>query len=163
MGRNGLRAAVAMAAYREPSAVGQKVLLDIVAVGLEQHVGAAQLADLLFGPLDHAVALAGLGVEHLPAAGNLEALLGTGFGLDLGHLALLYRTQSAGRSARRAGDLLETSVLIEHFAAATAALVSRAAGGRGYGRGARRWQLLRSPIRSSWNVAAAVGGSLCAK
>ena len=69
--------------------LGKEVLLDLVAVGLEQHRGAAQLADLLLGPLDHAVALAGLLVEHLPAGGHLEALLGAGLGLDLGHLALL--------------------------------------------------------------------------
>src|SRR5262245_56363374 len=75
------------------SAVRQKVLLDVVAVGLEQHVCAAQLAYLLLGPLDHAVALAALLVNHLPGAGDLEALLGAGLGLDLGHLALLFRTQ----------------------------------------------------------------------
>src|SRR6266516_1358662 len=89
MGRNGLRAAAAIAAYREPSAVGQKVLLDIVAVGLEQHVGAAQLADLLLGPLDHAVALARLRIEDLAGTGHLEALFSARFGLHLGHLALL--------------------------------------------------------------------------
>src|SRR5581483_3224429 len=72
-----------------PSTVRQKVFLDVVAVGLEQHVGAAQLADLLLGALDHAVALARLGVEHLSGAGDLEALFGARLGLDLGHLALL--------------------------------------------------------------------------
>src|SRR5438067_2989477 len=97
MGRNGLQAAAAGAAYREPSAVGQKVLLDVVTVGLEQHVGAAQLADLLLGPLDHAVALAALGVQHLAGAGDLEALLGARFGLDLGHLALLCRPETQAR------------------------------------------------------------------
>src|SRR5262245_65961942 len=71
------------------SIVRQKILLDLVAVGLEQHRGAAQLADLLLGALDHAVTLAGLLVEHLPARGHLEALLGAGLGLELGHLALL--------------------------------------------------------------------------
>src|ERR1700747_342887 len=80
------------AGCRSGSAVGQKVLLDIVAVGLEQHVGAAQLADLLLGPLDHAVALAGLLVFHLSGRRDFEALLGARFGLDLGHLALLYRS-----------------------------------------------------------------------
>jgi len=30
---------------------------------------------------------------------------------------------------------------LEHVAAATAALVSRAAGGRGYGRGGQKWQI----------------------
>src|SRR5262249_53818309 len=76
---------------RRRSAVGQKVFLDVVAVRLEQHVGAAQLPDLLLGPLDHAVALAALGIEHLAGAGDLEALLGARLGLDLGHLALLFR------------------------------------------------------------------------
>src|SRR5207248_9855011 len=100
MGRNGLRAAAAGAAYREPSAVGQKVLLDIVAVGLEHHAGAAQLADLLFGPLDHAVALARRGVHHLAGAGHLEALFRARFGLQLGHLALL----CAANASRRPGS-----------------------------------------------------------
>src|SRR5580700_6462279 len=72
-----------------PSAVGQKVLFDVVAVGLEQHVGAAQLADLLLGALDHAVALARLRVEDLSGSRHLEALFGARLGLDLGHLALL--------------------------------------------------------------------------
>src|SRR5215468_8039799 len=81
------------------SGVRQIILLDLIAVGLEQHGGAAQLADLLLGALDHAVALAGLLVEHHPARGHLEALLGAGFGLELGHLALLYggRHGPAGR------------------------------------------------------------------
>src|SRR2546421_30950 len=45
--------------------------------------------------------------------------------------------------------------LVVIVAVATAALVSRAAGGRGYGRGARGWQPSRSPIGPSSNVAAA--------
>src|SRR4051812_39695140 len=78
---------------RRRSAVGQPIFLDVVAVRLEHHIGAAQLADLLLGPLDHAVTLAALGVKHLPRTGNLEALLGARLGLELGHLALLFRTQ----------------------------------------------------------------------
>src|SRR5262245_45926991 len=70
-------------------AVGQPVFLDVVTIRLEQDVGAAELADLLLGPLDHAVALAGLRIQHLPGAGDLEALFGARLGLDLGHLALL--------------------------------------------------------------------------
>src|SRR5215469_709282 len=83
------------------SAVRQIILLDLIAIGLEQHGGAAQLADLLLGALDHPVALAGLLVEHHPARGHLEALLGAGFGLELGHLALLCggRHGPAGRRA----------------------------------------------------------------
>src|SRR5262249_40618325 len=78
---------------RRRSAVRQKVFLDVVAVSLEQDVGAAQLTDLLLGPLDHAVALAALRIQHLAGAGHLEALLGARFGLDLGHLALLFRPE----------------------------------------------------------------------
>src|SRR5207244_6819130 len=70
-------------------AVRQPVFLDVVAIGLEQHVGTAMLADGLGGPLDHAVALAGLLILHLAGCGDLEALFGAGFGLQLGHLALL--------------------------------------------------------------------------
>src|SRR5499427_7740744 len=102
------------------SAVRQIILLDLVAVGLEQHRGAAQLADLLLGALDHAVTLAGLLIEHLPAAGHLEALLGTGLGLELGHLALLCGN-SHGQAPGRP-DFARWSVLIVHFAVATAAL-----------------------------------------
>src|SRR5262245_6626589 len=74
-------------------AVGQPVFLDVVTIRLEQDVGAAELADLLLGPLDHAVALAGLCIEHLPGPGDLEALFGARLGLDLGHLALLSAAQ----------------------------------------------------------------------
>src|SRR5215471_3848412 len=108
------------AADRWRSAVGQIVLFDLVAVGLEQHRGAAQLADLLLGALDHAVTLAGLLVEHLPARGHLEALLGAGLGLELGHLALLCGS-SRGRGPGWP-DFARWSVLIGHFAVATAAL-----------------------------------------
>src|SRR5262245_54887318 len=87
------------AADRGRSAVGQIVLFDLIAVGLEQHGGAAQLADLLLGALDHAVTLAGLLVEHHPGRGHLEALFGARFGLEFGHLALLCggRLGPAGR------------------------------------------------------------------
>src|SRR5262245_7714305 len=88
------------AAHRWRSAVGQIVLFDLIAVGLEQHGGAAQLADLLLGALDHAVALAGLLVEHHPGRGPVKALLGTGFWLELGHWAFLCggRHSPAGRT-----------------------------------------------------------------
>src|ERR1051325_11686211 len=71
------------------SGVRQEILLDVVAVGLEQHAGTAQLADLLRGPLDHAVAFAALGMHHLAGGSHLEALFSARFGLQLGHLALL--------------------------------------------------------------------------
>src|SRR5215472_1304751 len=121
------------------SAVRQIILLDLIAIGLEQHGGAAQLADLLLGALDHAVTLAGLLVEHHPARGHLEALLGAGFGLELGHLALL----CGGRGMARPAGCARLSVLIT---VATAALFGRAAEGRRYGRGDREIQLEPGPI-----------------
>ena len=71
------------------SAVGQEELLHVVAVGLEHHGRAAQIADLLGGALDHAVALARLGVDDLAGPGDFEPLFSGRFGLQLGHLALL--------------------------------------------------------------------------
>src|ERR1041384_6804535 len=82
----------------EPLAVGQEILDDVVAVGLEHHTGAAVLADLLLGPLDHAVALAGHRRLHLATGGDLEALFGARLGLQLGHFALL---QSAASDAAK--------------------------------------------------------------
>src|ERR1043165_904876 len=76
--------------------VRQPVLLHALAVGLEHAGGAAKLADLLFGPLDHAVTFARLGVQHLAGAGDLETLFRARFGLQFGHLALL-----SGRNASR--------------------------------------------------------------
>src|SRR5580692_770922 len=76
----------------------QPVFLDPVTVGLEQHLGAAMVADLLRRPLDHAVTFARLGEQHLPGAGDLEALLGARFGLEFGHLALLFRNGAATRA-----------------------------------------------------------------
>src|ERR1700709_140490 len=85
------------------SGVRQEILLDVVAVGLEQHAGAAQLADLLFGPLDHAVALAALGGHHFAGGSHFEALFSARLGLQLGHLALLLaRAPRAPGSARPA-------------------------------------------------------------
>src|ERR1700688_3859962 len=93
-GRSPLKARRTLKRYtaesRRTSAVRQKVLFDSVAVGLEQHIGAAQLADLLLGALDHAVALARLCIEDLSGPRYLEALFGARLGLDLGHLALLW-------------------------------------------------------------------------
>src|ERR1041385_6773170 len=71
------------------SGVRQEVLLDVVAVGLEQHAGAAELTDLLLRPLDHAVTLAAMGEHHFAGGSHLEALFSARFGLQLGHLALL--------------------------------------------------------------------------
>src|SRR6478672_5014245 len=83
----------------ENSAVRQEIFDDVVAVGLEHDAGAAVLADLLLGALDHAVAFAGHGRFHPAAGRDLEALLGARLGLDLGHFALLqvrHRTQAKG-------------------------------------------------------------------
>src|SRR5437764_13974478 len=80
------------------SPVRKKIFLDGLAVGLEQNVCAAQLTDLLVGPLDHAVALAGLLIKHLAARRDLESLLGAGLGLDFGHSALLCQSPLAGRA-----------------------------------------------------------------
>src|SRR5256714_13942992 len=95
--------AAGLSGMRARSGVRQEVLLDVVAVGLEQHAGAAQLTDLLLGPLDHAVALAALGVHHFAGGSHLEALFGAGFGLQLGHLALLLHQHETAREGRSAG------------------------------------------------------------
>src|SRR5579859_5195990 len=84
---------------RSRSGVRQEVLLDVVAIGLEQHARAAELTNLLLRPLDHAVALAALGVQHFAGGGYLEALFGARLGLQLGHLALLCRRKSAPETA----------------------------------------------------------------
>src|ERR1700730_6084658 len=76
-------------ALPERSGVRQEILLDVVAVGLEQHAGAAKLTNLLLRPLDHAVALAALGGHYFAGGSHLEALFSARLGLQLGHLALL--------------------------------------------------------------------------
>src|SRR6202022_66306 len=73
----------------ERSGVRQEIFLDVIAVGLEQHAGAAKLTNLLLRPLDHAVALAALGGHYFAGGSHLEALFGARLGLQLGHLALL--------------------------------------------------------------------------
>src|SRR6185295_5302973 len=81
------------------SSVRQEILLDVVAVGLEQHAGAAELTNLLFRPLDHAVALAALGGHHFAGGSHLEALFSARLGLQLGHLALLWPQKNAPKGA----------------------------------------------------------------
>src|SRR5580693_6636623 len=81
----------------ERSGVRQEVLLDVVAVGLEQHAGAAKLTNLLLRPLDHAMALAALGVHHFAGGSHLEALFSARLGLQLGHLALLSPQHESAR------------------------------------------------------------------
>src|SRR4029079_3718294 len=82
------------------SGVGQIILFDLVAVGLEQHRGAAQLAGLLFGPFDHPVTLVGLLIKHLPAGRPTAPLFGARLGLELGHLALLCGNSHGQMSGR---------------------------------------------------------------
>src|SRR6202045_1273529 len=77
------------------SGVRQEIFLDVVAVGLEQHAGAPELTNLLLRPLDHAVALAALGVHHFAGGSPLEALFSARLGLQLGHLALLLPQKNA--------------------------------------------------------------------
>src|SRR5712671_4648967 len=106
----------------DPLAVGQEKLDDVVAVGLEHHAGAAVLANLLLGPLDHAVALAGVGRLHLALGRDLEALFSARLGLQLGHFALLqvrlWTQQRAGPAGCAQYERAEWISL-----AATAALV----------------------------------------
>ena len=72
------------------SGVRQEILLDVVAIGLEQHARTSVLTNLLLRPLDHSVALAGVGRHHFACSGHFEALFGARLGLQLGHLALLW-------------------------------------------------------------------------
>src|SRR3954466_14805951 len=96
------------------SGVRQEELLDVVAVGLEQHAGAAQLTDLLLRPLDHAVTLAALGVHHFAGGSHLEALFGARFSLQLGHLALLMATEIRPRR-RLAVKMLVRALIVLRF------------------------------------------------
>src|SRR5205823_12156979 len=91
---------------RARSGVRQEILLDVVAVGLEQHAGAAELTNLLLGPLDHAVALAALGVHHFAGGSHLEALFSARLGLQLGHLALLWPQHESTREGVRPAKML---------------------------------------------------------
>src|SRR6266566_7315410 len=127
-----------------PSAVRQEIFLDVIAVGLEQHVGAAQLADLLFGALDHAVALARLRIEDLAGTGHLEALFSARFGLHLGHLALLIGGAGNRRRLRSTNDRLRDARADEHFAAATAALDQPGGGRAGYDRASPNLQIFQA-------------------
>src|SRR6202048_3847248 len=84
---------------RARSGVRQEKFLDVVAVGLEQHARAAELTNLLLGPLDHAVALAALGGPDFAGGTPLEALFSARVGLQLGHLALLLPRKNAPEGA----------------------------------------------------------------
>src|SRR6185312_8397039 len=111
-----LEAAKTRCAQKVRSAVGQKVLFDVVAVRLEQHARAAQLTNLLVRPLDHAVAFTALGVHHFAVGSHLEALFGARFGLQLGHLALLHgRNTRRTREGRRPAKLLVRALKVLRF------------------------------------------------
>src|SRR5215212_7808815 len=116
--------------------VGQEILLDPLAIGFEHDRGAAQLADGLRGPLDHAVALALMGVDHFSGAGHLESLLGARFGLQFGHLALLTRLPKAERACPPQNGAQNLSWLGLSIHAATAALSAGRREGRVMPKGA---------------------------
>src|SRR5262249_3805832 len=120
-------------AARADLAVGQEKLDDVVAVGLEHHAGAAVLTDLLLGPLDHAVALAGHRRLHLATGRDLEALFSARLGLQLGHFDLLQVRFGRGKEPVPP-DVLKTSVLSDQLRRHGSPF-SRAARGRVYGRG----------------------------
>ena len=58
---------------------------------------AAVLADLLLGPLDHAVTLAGHRGFDVALGGDLEALFGARFGLQLRHFASSLTARPSGK------------------------------------------------------------------
>src|SRR5262245_35465625 len=101
------------------------------------------LADLLLGPLDHAMALAGLREKHFSGASDLEALLGARLGLQLGHLALLYPARIVRATRPGSADVARNEQALELVLVGIVLskspprqpLISRAARGRGYGRG----------------------------
>src|SRR5271168_3323860 len=97
------------------SGVRQEVFLDVVAVGLEQHAGAAELPDLLLCPLDHAMALAALGVQHFAGGSYLEALFSARFGLQLGHLALLMAKENPAASGGFPAKMLVRALKVLRF------------------------------------------------
>src|SRR5690606_37736941 len=78
-------------------------------IGVRDHVGPAVLADILAVMADEAVALASHTVLYLAGCGELEALLHTALGLELGHFHLLgqghVRPALAALSARPAREL----------------------------------------------------------
>src|SRR5882672_8373559 len=88
------------------SGVRQEIFLDVVAVGLEQHAGAAELTNLFLRPLDHAVAFAALGMHHFAGGSHLEALFSARLGLQLGHLALLLPQHESAREGVRSAKML---------------------------------------------------------
>src|SRR5579863_4447036 len=88
-----------------PSGVRHEDLFHDLHVGVRQDGGAALVADLLVGPLDHAMALVRLVAAHLAGAGHGEALFGAALGLELGHFLLPCKRIEASRRTRHALEL----------------------------------------------------------
>src|ERR1700722_2347863 len=131
------------------SGVRQEVFLDVVAVGLEQHARTAQLPDLLLRPLDHAMALAALGVQDFAGGSHLEALFSARLGLQLGHLALLIAAEKPAENGVLAAKMLVRALKVLRFLyrstkparlIATAALYQPGDEGRAYRRTSSFWQ-----------------------
>src|SRR5258705_8123589 len=130
------------------SGVRQEILLDVVAIGLEQHAGAAELTNLLLRPLDHAVAFTGLGGHYFASGSHLEALFSARLGLQLGHLALLSPQKNApeGRfcGLKCSLERWKCSGFSENETTRTdvdtAALNQPGDEGWAYGRGSGNWQ-----------------------
>src|ERR1044072_6903869 len=92
------------------------------------------IADLLLGPLDHAVALTRHRRHDLSRTGDLEALFSARLGLHLGHFGSPGAGLDATRHSRKAkaqrppdGCSTVSNARNERKPAATAALFSRAA------------------------------------
>src|SRR4051812_36494581 len=100
---------------QERSGVRQEVFLDVVAVGLEQHAGAAELTNLLLRPLDHAMALAALGGQYFTGGSHLEALFSARLGLQLGHLALLLPQHESAREGVRPAKMLVRALKVPGY------------------------------------------------
>src|SRR5690606_18897374 len=69
-------------------AVRRENLHNPLGIRLGDEGRAAQIADLLVGPFDHAVTLASLAALHLARGCEAETLLHTTLGLQFGHFAL---------------------------------------------------------------------------
>ena len=76
--------AAGFSGVRARSGVRQEVLLDVVAVGLEQHAGAAELTNLLLGPLIMPWRLPRWACITLPVAVTLKRFLAPDLVFSLG-------------------------------------------------------------------------------
>src|SRR3954463_1683989 len=92
----------AMSRYSLIEAVGRPEL-HAHRIGRREHIGAAVLADILAVVADQTVALASDAVLDLAGCGELEALLHTALGLQLGHFVSFrerQRTATAAHTSR---------------------------------------------------------------